>query len=475
MEFAEHKDLLLTEKKTKDDFMFDLPSVTKLLSKKKRIALEDKKNTILSKITNFTNRMLGRIVPTGGGKKTRGRRGKIEGKRTKKYRGGVDKKRGRKNDNNGPTKRRMTRINVNIQSTPRDIELLFRILGLFVFFLTFLRDKIKNEKTKTFCSIRIDKINNFVKELYITHFDRLLTVFPNINLKNMFQYGNRLPTDNNIYKYNPNDVLNNYEQLINKSSQDNGDLFNKINTSFENKIAYLFENKIAYLFAQYIPFFIYNNNIVSNAFEEEYQYDIFEMLYENTMTSVIMYIIGTYVGDIGDGSDQYLKINYFDKKHDHISSIITLDPVENTNDILGFLPAILNDQYERVRIYLDAFLEKIPISDTLPNINTSSLNQTIFVKQPIQDVTSNIMENPVFKSYKDTPYPNNPEIELLLNNIKQKLPSIIKTGFEKPDFIFNVPVVGKQTIFEKIIGTGGGYKSSRKNKKYRKQRKYRYR
>ena len=37
MEFAQHKELLLTEKKTNDDFMFELPAMPKLLSKKKMI------------------------------------------------------------------------------------------------------------------------------------------------------------------------------------------------------------------------------------------------------------------------------------------------------------------------------------------------------------------------------------------------------------------------------------------------------
>jgi hypothetical protein len=488
MEFGEHKELLLTEKKTKDDFMFELPAILKPLSKRKMIAQEEKKKTILSKIVNFTNRMLGRIVPTRGGKKTRVRRCKIVGKRTKKYRGG--KKREREDDNNGddnngddnngdgndgdgndgPTKR-TTRINVNIQSTPRDIELLFRILGLFVFFLTFLHNKIKNEKTKTFCSIRFNKINNIVTKLYITHFDRFISLFPNINLKNMFHYGNTIATDNNIYKYNPNDVFNNYEQLINKSSQDNGDLFNKVDT---------FENKIAYLFGQYIPFFIYNNNIiVNNDFDEDYQFEQFKMLYENTITSVVMYIIGTYVGDIVDDQE----INYFDKYGKNVSKIIYLKPHEDTQHILGFLPAILTDNIDIIiHPYLDAIIEKMPIVTPLPKINTISLKKDIFVKQhirtfypaTIEGVMDNIMKDIIFKTYKDKTYDDNTDIDIFINcmnNIKQQLPVGMNTGFTNPQNIFGTT----NPPFSPFVFGQGGYKSSRKNKKYRKPRKYRYR
>jgi hypothetical protein len=111
----------------------------------------------------------------------------------------------------------------------------------------------------------------------------------------------------------------------------------------------------------------------------------------------------------------------------------------------------------------------------------NQINKVVLVHHRIDfmlysmDAIVNWMSLWKFKSYKDTPYPNNPEIELLLNNIKQKLPSIIKTGFAKPDFIFNVPAVGQQPMFGKQLGVYGGYKSSRKNKKYRKPRKYIYR
>jgi hypothetical protein len=558
MEFAEHKDLLLTEKKTKDDFMFELPSV--LLSKKKRIALEDKKNTILSKITNFTNRMLGRIVPPRGGKKTRVRRGKIVGKRTKKYRGGGKRKgeddgddqlakrqndlnelkrkeRDDDDDNNGTTKK------IRPPPTPRDIELLFRILGVFVFFLTFLRDerdklKIKNPAIQTFCDNKIDKINAFVKKLYNDHFDILIRLFPDVNLGNMFHYGPG-KYSNDIYKYDPNYYDPKYEKYINNMTNPdntNNDTESVMSNDDDTRIDLFYydnniplEDKIVYLFAQYIPFFIKNNE-EKNPFDE---YEIFKMLYDNTMTSVIMYIIGTYIGDNFDQVDQVDQDDLHQRKRiametdksametdksamddepsaitekdksvknylpNLIENISDLEPDANVSAILRFLPVILNlDNFNKIDdSKLQAFLEKIPISDRLPNIINTKIfdNYAINIQQQFHNVTiknvtiknvnTYIDSNNLRPSYnKLSIYPDpNHDIEIFkrglynVNKNRPFQPPSMKTG------VFNMPNYSNSfyRLFElpkqQPVTTIGGYKSSRKNKKYRKPRKYRYR
>ena len=589
MEFAEHKDLLLTEKKTKDDFMLELPSVT--LSRNKIDALQRKKKMILTKIADFTNRMLGRIigpkivpkiVPISGGKKTRARRGKILGKRTKKYRGGgkrvregdvhddssylktirntvgtavgtavgtVLTKRKPDDNNDGPAKK----IRSLPPPTARDIELLFRILGVFVFFLTFLRDerdklKIKNPAIQTFCDKKIDKINAFVKKIYLDHFDILIRLFVVLktNLKNMFHYG---PGDysNDIYKYDPNYYDQKYEKYIEEMTKPdaevemtnddditkphvevemtNDDDITKPDTQidlFNDKDGIIpLEDKIVYLFAQYIPFFIRNSEesnpdvedeVETEAMEEvedeveteaiekklKVEYSTFEMLYDNTMASVIMYIIGTYIGDIENVFK--LEINYIDEGP--LADVITLEPLANVCPILGFLPAILNvDDFNKIDdSKLQAFIRRMPTSDTLPNIiktkiNTPTFdNYAIYIQQNVHKVTLNngntyIDTNNFKPSYNELsiyPDPNNNDIEIFKTgvsniknpNIKKNLPiqpPSMKTGVD-----FNMPYEGSffGSLFKSpnphIMGKVGGYKSSRKNKKYRKPRKYIY-
>ncbi len=542
MEFGEHKDLLLTEKKTKDDFMFELPAILKPLSKKKMIAQEEKKKTILSKIVNFTNRMLGRIVPTRGGKKTRVRRCKIVGKRTKKYRGGVDKKRGREDDNDVQPAKRIYELNVKRKErdddddnnddgnngptkkirpplpprdipppTPRDIELLFRILGVFVFFLTFLRDKrdmlkMTNPNIRSFCDKRIDKINAFVKKLYNDNFDILIRLFPTVNPKNMFHYGpGEYSNSNDIYKCDPNYYDPIYEKYINnmpkldKTKYDTKDNTPIIDTRidlfyYDNNIP--LEDKIVYLFAQYIPFFIKNNEKKNTFNEYLNEYETFVMLYDNTMTSVIMYIIGTYIGDVDLDQEpstitdkvksvkKYLPIP--------IENIIDLEPDANVSPILGFLPTILivDDLNTIDDSKLNAFIRRTPVPDTLPNIINTTMfgNYKIHIQQQFHNVSIKNVEKYIDRNdfkleyVKVAIYPDpNHDIDIFkrgLDNIKKQNPPFqppsMKTGvFNMPDYsnyfdsLFNTPKSVPVNI--------GGYKSSRKNKKYRKPRKYRYR
>jgi hypothetical protein len=370
--------------------------------------------------------------------------------------------------------------------------------------------KNKNPAIQTFCDKKIDKINAFVEKLYITHFDILISLFPNVNLGNMFHYGPG-KNSNDIYKYDPNYYDPKYKKYINdmtnpdntnndtESVMANDDDTRKDLFNDDNNIIPL-EDKIVYLFAQYIPFFIKNNE-EKNPFDE---YEIFKMLYDNTMTSVIMYIIGTYMGDDLDQKQSAIQTQSAIQKKSAtekdksvksylsilIENISELIPDANVSPILGFLPAILNvDDFNKIDdSKLKAFIRRTPISNAVPKIINTLLfeNYAIYIQQQFHNVSIKNVEKYINRNdfkleyVKVAIYPDpNNDIDIFkrgMYNIKQNLPPqppSMKTGFNMPDYsayfgsLFNTPKSQAVNI--------GGYKSSRKNKKYRKPHKYRYR